>query len=226
MSRDGVTTVMGNALAGNVNRPVIFAEFNFPSGDVNMWSGLGTISWDGKDWFGVGHLAGVQFPSESSQDVVSGAVFSLDAVDSSWVATGLADNVQGSPCTLWQGERDDAGNILEDPIKFFVGEVDVMPIDVSGNACTINISVERKIFDNRPEGSMYDNETQQRKFAGDKGLEFIPSLAEKTISWGTPTASSGSVNNSPDVGGSSGSGGSSTNNKGSNPRYTNRGGRG
>jgi hypothetical protein len=181
---------MQTALAGAVCRPVVLAEFEFDSGTVNLWSGMGDLVWDSKTWSGVGALIGVEFPEESIDGVISGATFSLTGVDNAWISIGLSENAQGRAATLWYAERDDAGVIISDPIKFFSGVMDVMPIVAGESTCTIQLTIERRTYDQRPEGSLYDNESQQRKFPNDKGLEFIPALQEKQVSWGVPSSSS------------------------------------
>ncbi len=44
-----------------VARPVLLVELGFASGPSRVWSGLGTLSWSGQDWLGVGTLG--RFPA-------------------------------------------------------------------------------------------------------------------------------------------------------------------
>lgn len=187
MSR-GNTTAMDAALAAQVKRLAILGDFDFDSGVVRLWSGEGTLAWGAESYLGVGSLLGVEFPEENGDGAANGATFTLSGVDGSWVSLGLTENYQGRACTLYYGLLDGAGALVADPVPFFPGVMDRMDIDDAGDTCVVRLSVERSALDNRAPGGLYDDETQQRLFAGDRGFEFVAGLEEKAIHWGVPGA--------------------------------------
>ena len=63
-----------------VARPVLLVEFGFTSGISRLWSGLGTLSWNGLDWLGVGTLGQVSSVEETLEVRAAGASFELSGV--------------------------------------------------------------------------------------------------------------------------------------------------
>lgn len=185
MSR-GNTVAMDAALAGVVSRPAILAKMAFASGDVFMWSGVGDLVWNGDTYGGVGAMLSADFGEEAADGTTSGASFSISGVDSSWVAVALTENYQGRDFLLYYGELDAGGALIADPLLFFRGVMDQMSLEDSGESSVVTLSVERRRYDNRPPNALYDDKTQQRRFAGDKGFEFLPGLQERVLNWGVP----------------------------------------
>ena len=93
-------------------KPIMFFEGEFQSGVVNVWTGYGTLSWDGKDWIGLGELIGISEISESSNIVANGMTFTLSAVDASLVSLAINEAEQGKPGRLWLGFLDDSGELI------------------------------------------------------------------------------------------------------------------
>ena len=74
--------------------------------------------------------------------------------------------------------------LVDDPFIIFVGKVDTMAISLSDTA-TIELDIENRLIDwERPRVSRFTNEEQQNLYSGDKGLEFVDSVAEKELFWG------------------------------------------
>ena len=49
----------------------------------------------------------------------------------------------------------------------------------------IELDIENRLVDwERPKISRFTNEEQQNLYSGDKGLEFVDSVAEKELFWG------------------------------------------
>ena len=53
MSR-GLSTAVVNALKSDVVRPVTFAKLDFSSSTMYVHDSIGTFTWGGNDWLGVG----------------------------------------------------------------------------------------------------------------------------------------------------------------------------
>jgi len=93
-------------------KPIMLFEGEFLTGTVNVWTGYGTLSWDGKSWTGLGNLIGISELSESSDIVANGMTFTLSAVDASLVSLAINEARQGKPGRLWIGFLDDSGELL------------------------------------------------------------------------------------------------------------------
>ncbi len=78
----------------------------------------------------------------------------------------------------------DAYAVVADPYLLFSGRMDTMNISDDGERANITVSCESRLIDlNRPKVRRYTQVDQQTEFSGDKGLDFISSLQEKSIRW-------------------------------------------
>ncbi len=192
MSRD-LTVAMGAALDGAVSRPAFFARFGFDSGVVRLWTGAGSVDFDGESYLGAGDLIGYELPQESNGQRQSGVTLTLSGIESTWISLGLAENYQGRTCEIWYAELDETAAVVSSPLRLFKGLVDTMTIQETGETCTVALAVERAGIDFRADNSRYDHEDQQRRFAGDLGFEFLPTLEELEIPWGVPSGNTASI---------------------------------
>ena len=60
-----LTPTMLAALQSQSWAPAVFVEADLAGGTVRIWSGIGTISWNGYTWQGVGQLLKIAFPQET-----------------------------------------------------------------------------------------------------------------------------------------------------------------
>lgn len=178
---------MVSALGGVVSRPALFGKFWFDSGATRIWTGAGDVLLDGETYTGAGDLIGYELPQEGNGRRQSGVTLTLSGIDAAWISVALAENYQGRRCEIWAAEMSEAGAVIADPIRLFKGFIDVFTIQETGDTCTVAVTIERAGIDRRADNSRYDNEEQQRRFAGDVFFEFLPSLREKEITWGVPS---------------------------------------
>jgi len=184
MSRS-ISTPMRDRLDEELSIPVILGKFEFDSGTVFAWTGVGSLPWNGDIYEGLGQFLEVELPEERSDRSATGATFVLSGIDPGLITIALGSGYRGRPCTLWYGEFDNARtNLLADPVQMFSGKIDMMSIDDSGESSKIQLTVERKNYDSRPLNTRYDDAEQQRRFPGDKGFEYLPTLDEKPLYWG------------------------------------------
>lgn len=75
--------------------------------------------------------------------------------------------------------------VLFEPFTLFDGQMDKMNIQDSGDTANVTITCESKLITlQNPKVRRYTLEDQKLDFPNDKGLEFIPSLQDKVITWG------------------------------------------
>jgi hypothetical protein len=181
------------ALAASVVRPVFLFEGEFANGTTNAWTGIGTLSWDGKEWLGVGHLAGASPIVETGDPVAHGIAVSLSGIPSARIAQALAQSRQGRPGRIWLGllvENSDspptgALELVVDPDLSFDGRLDVPEIEEGGEAAIIRISYESRLVDlERPRERRYTPEDQKIDYPDDLGFDFVPELQEWNGFWG------------------------------------------
>ena len=75
--------------------------------------------------------------------------------------------------------------VLFEPFTLFNGQMDKMNIEDTGETANVSINCESKLISLQdPRVRRYTLEDQKLNFPNDKGLEFIPSLQNKDITWG------------------------------------------
>ena len=177
---------VATAIVGKVVNLAFFAEFQFASGTIRMWSGYGVKAWNGHNWTGGGDLVGMTPADETTEVGATGIAFTLSGIPSSLLALALGDNYRGRVSKAWMAILD-ANAAVIDAYQFFGGRMDVMKIEDGDETGSIVVQAESRQVDlKRPRTSRYTDAEQQRLFPGDLGCEFPAKLAEKPLYWGVP----------------------------------------
>jgi hypothetical protein len=193
MSRDLTSAVQAELLKMKV-KPVIFVEAVFTSGTLRVWSGIGTISWNGQTWTGVGNLGGISPISEGTEPHADGIELSLSGIPSDLVTKALGECRPNAPVKLWFGFLDEAEAVIADPYQSFGGRMDVPSVEEGGETSTIKLRVENRLVDlGKARERRYTHEDQQIDYPGDLGFEYVAGLQEWNGVWGKPGSTGGST---------------------------------
>lgn len=185
MSTRIITTATKSAAIATETAPVLLCELEFPSSPVRVWSGYGTLSWDGKDFSGVATLGKVSEIEETSDVSAKGITLSLVGIPSDILALSFSENYQNRPGRLWLGFMNFSAVLIADPVRIFAGRMDVMSTDDNGETGTLKLTLENNLIDlARPRERRYTDEDQQIDYPGDRGLEYVAGLQNKEIYWG------------------------------------------
>lgn len=183
MARDLTASVITQLQAASVEVGVLF-EGEFASGWVRLWSGVGTLSWDGKSWSGVGTLLGISGIDETNEIRASGLTVSLSGVPSDLLSAALGDARSGKTGRVYLAFFS-GGSIVADPILQFEGRLDVPAIEDGPETATISISYESELIDlERARERRYTPEDQAIDFPGDLGFAYVAALQDAQITWG------------------------------------------
>jgi hypothetical protein len=98
-----LTSAMTAAVAAKLVRPAILYEGEFPNGTVRLWSGFGTITWNGQTWVGAGQMLGVSAIGEVSGVNAVGMEISLSGEVTSLISVAIGQARQGYPGRVWLG---------------------------------------------------------------------------------------------------------------------------
>lgn len=202
MSRN-LSTEMQAVATADLVRPIYLVKMEFDSGDLNLWSGLGNLVYNGDTYVGGGDLLDISPIKESDELTANGCNITVSGVKASLVAKARDENYQGRKITMLFGAFDDSGDIISSPIVVFSGFMDVMTITDSAQTSVINIACENKLiaFD-RASVRRYTAEDQKIDYPTDKGLEFVSKIKRKDIIWGRPNPrTAGGSDNSRGLGG-------------------------
>ena len=183
MARDLTASVITQLQSASVEVGILF-EGEFASGWVRLWSGIGSLSWDGKTWTGTGNLLGISGIDETAEVRASGMTVSLSGVPSDLLSAALGDARSGRIGRVYLAFFS-GGSIVADPILQFEGRLDVPAIEDGPETATISISYESELIDlERARERRYTPEDQAIDFPGDLGFDYVASLQDAQITWG------------------------------------------
>lgn len=192
-------------------RAEILARFEFDSGTLNFWTGIGDLvlsnghASDGT-FTGTGHLGTIGSVGEASDLSVFGLTFTLTGLDAALISIILSEKKQGRKATVWLVFFDSDWAVIQDPLQIFGGRINTSAITDAGKTATVAVSAESRLIDlARPNHArFYSDQDQQWEYAGDLFFEFNEATQEAVIYWGktklepaTPGDSGGQAPSSP-----------------------------
>jgi hypothetical protein len=174
---------------GETTRFAILMELRLDSGDVNIWSGVGDLSWDSKTWQGLGAMGGLSGVAEATDlsDTVTRATLSHIPIAAlpDFVEEFKTNNPVGREYDLFLALLD-SNNLIEDVIpltsgfidgnSFTDGEEGAISLDLVSEATKLEMVLLYRL----------SAQHQDSLFPGDLGLEFVTDLDEE-IRWGGAT---------------------------------------
>lgn len=186
MPRPLTASMLQQLVAANI-RPVLLLKLQFNSAASYVWSGIGTLQWNGQQWIGLGHLGTISAIEESSEIKATNVTFQLTGIDPADLRQALNEVRQGNPVQLWFGTLGDNNNVIADPLQIFAGRMDVPTIDEGTATSTISLSVENRLIDlNRSRERRYTNQDQQIDHPGDLGFQYVQLIQNWNGTWGKP----------------------------------------
>lgn len=187
------STAMLAASSATQLEPAFFVLATFATGPVYLWTGLGSLSWNGHTWLGVGSLGGISMIDEGSTVEAKGIVLSLSGIDTTLLPDVMTELVLGLPVAVYLGLFN-GGSLIASPFTAWAGRMDQPTVDVDGTHATISIACENRLVDmNSSPGRRYTNDDQQRYQPGDLGFSFVNSIQEITLFWGSAPTTSGTI---------------------------------
>lgn len=156
--------------------PVLFVYLDWPGTAVYAHSGVGSITWGGQMWLGVGTLGNITIPEEGSEIAVSEAVLALAGVPAD--LDGMVDdNVRNRTAEIYLGAvmsrpGSDGGNdLIGVPVQLFSGIMD--GINMSDSATdegvdhAVNIPIITGVEARSSATIHHSNEDQRRTYPND-----------------------------------------------------------
>lgn len=189
MSRD-ITTDAVTAVESAHVRPLMFAMLDFDSGTLYLHDGIGTHTWGGHDWLGLGDFGGVDLIEEGERATPYAVQLRLSGIDSSIATEALGESYYLREVQLYIGFLD-AGNVLvDDPDVIWSGRMDVMDIQ-AGTQSAIILTCESYLARmDRINGNLFSDSELQSNYSGDTFLTYLPRMQELKLIWAETRAGS------------------------------------
>lgn len=189
MSR-GFPTAVSTALAQNHVSIVTFAKLEFPSGTVYVHNSLGTYTWGGQDWLGVGDLGSISQVEEGVDISPYAITLTLSGLDGTISGAALTEDYFMHPVTVYMGVLNADDSLIADPTQIWAGFMDQMNVSLGadgGDAIQLIAESELSRFDSSA-NLMYTNAAQQEKSSGDLFFSHMHKIEGVKINWGARVA--------------------------------------
>jgi hypothetical protein len=175
------------SLAGGVVRASYLVHLDFATNPQRLWLGHGLLSAGGHIWSGLGEAASISGIESAIGGTAPVVTFGLSGVAPDIIAASLesSDEAKGRDASIFLQFFDEASQTLDNPFAIWLGVMDIMRVQTQGpTSRRIELTAET-LFTKRasaPWGYLSDRD-QQRLFPGDRGLEEMASMANKTVEW-------------------------------------------
>jgi hypothetical protein len=192
MSR-GLPALVSAAVEASDVALLLFAELDFPSGVVRVHNGLGTYSWGGNDWLGVGTLGEISKVEEGQNTSPYSITLSLSGLDASMVDPALDEKYFMRDVSIYLGVLDSTDSLLATPTSIWNGFMDNMKLSLGANGGdVIQLTAESELarFD-KSANYMFTNAQQQKQSSGDLFFNHLHKIQDVKINWGGKGAGGG-----------------------------------
>ncbi|HKD62364.1 MAG TPA: hypothetical protein VKB47_18010 [Terracidiphilus sp.] len=159
-------------------------DITLKTGSAHVWSGVGTLSWNGNTYLGVGSLGEIGDVKEGIEVRAEGTTIALSGIDPNLLTDCLSDIQIGAPATIWFGVFQN-GAIVGTPYPLFSGTVDKPSTPIGTDSLTIALALESKMTDHaRATMRRYTSSDQRYYYSDDIGLHWVETLADIALRWG------------------------------------------
>ena len=186
MARGLSSSVKTELATGSID-PVLLIEIGF-STPIYLTNAsfdiTSNISGTSRTYLSNGHLRSITGANETNRPTKNTLSFSLSAVDQTYVSVALNENIINKNVSLYKGYLDGNNALISDPFLLFYGTIDEYKISDNTSTANLIISVTSHWGNfSKVGGRTTTDNSQQRFFSGDKGMEFA-SLTVRDIKWG------------------------------------------
>jgi hypothetical protein len=180
-----LTAGMLAAIATGAVKPLFLYEGEFSGGTVRLFTGYGTLSWNGHTWTGDEGLMRIDSAVETSDLSAVNFTVSLNGQVSSLLSVALGQVRRGKPGSVWLGLLDASGALIADPFLCFKGRADKPSIVPDPESCVVGVAYESRLIDAaRRRERRYTPEDQAIDYPSDRGFDQVAALQDTVLTWG------------------------------------------
>tara|TARA_R110002096_G_scaffold272449_3_gene466162 strand:- start:1367 stop:1933 length:567 start_codon:yes stop_codon:yes gene_type:complete len=183
----GLTSAVKTELATGIIEPVILVEIGLstPIYLTNASFDLtSSISGTSRTYLSNGHLRGITGVQETNAPTKNSLSLSLSAVDQTYVALALNENIINDNVFIYQGYLNSSLALIADPFLLFYGTIDEFKISDNTSTATLVLIISSHWGNfSKTSGRSTTNNSQQRFFSNDIGMNYS-ALTVRDIKWG------------------------------------------
>lgn len=178
-------------MAGGIVRVALLAEFRFATATLRAWEGLSKLkTLDDHQWDGVGQMADVSGLSQSVNATAPALTLSMSGVDADFAAKAKAesDEYYNRAVVPYLQFFDEDWACLDNPYPITLGRMTNITArkesSAGGPTYTVTLTAESPFATRRrPRFGFWTDRDQQQRFPGDRGLERVAGIDNKTITF-------------------------------------------
>lgn len=198
MSR-GFPTAVATALSAGHVVLITFAKLDFPSGTIYVHNSIGTYSWGGQNWLGVGDFGEISNIEEGADVSPYKITLTLSGLDATISGAALTEDYYLQPVSVYLGALNSNDSLISDPTVVWEGVMDQMNISIGesgGDAIQLTAESELARFD-KSSNRKFTHSQQQNDHLNDVFFEFMSDIEDAKIRWGDPNSNAvaGAPNN-------------------------------
>ena len=173
---------------------VIFVSLAFPSGTVRVHNSVGTISFGGNDYLGVGAFGSIDAIQETSDLVNSPVKLTLSSITQEIIDAIKTDDIANRDVDIYLGALNADGELQGTPTNWISGYMEHATLSVGAqNGVMIQVQTRAAKLKQR-NNKRFTIEDHQQDHAGDLFFEFLPYVIQAQIQWGGEKVYTGNSN--------------------------------
>lgn len=168
--------------------PVLLFEFDYDSGTQRYWTGFGSIAHNGNTYQGSGQAITMDPVEETDEVKASGTKLVLSGVPEDIISTALDENWKNRPARVHLGFLTEH-QAIAGTITLYEGRMDKKDLVDQIENLGVEINLEHELVDlKRPRERRWTNQDQKIDYEHDDFFEFTPTIQDKPLPWGKPSA--------------------------------------
>ena len=183
----GLSSSVKTELATGVIDPVLLVEIEFGT-PVYLTNApfdiTSSVSGSSRTYLTNGHLKNITGVNETNKPTKNSLQLTLSGVDQTYISIALSENIINKEVYIYRGFLDANNALISDPFLLFFGTIDEYKISDNTDRANLvlNLTSHWGNFE-KTSGRVTTDNSQQRFFSGDKGMEFA-ALSVRDIKWG------------------------------------------
>ena len=166
---------------------VVFISLAFASGTVYMHNGVGTLSFGGNDYLGVGTFGSITTMEDSMELKDPVLSVQLSAIDEGIIAAVQTEDVYGLDADVYIGRVDTDNQLVGTPTNWISGFMERASLRL-GTDNVVDIKIQTRAGKlNKTNNKRYTLEEHQVDNPGDLYFEFLHNIMEVKVQWAGET---------------------------------------